>query len=172
MHYISGTSLTAHRPELYSEKKIVPFVRVTCSSSAAARFGQWAFDLNRLDVDGEPVPVIEGVEPSETGAKRHDVARDGTLIYLPRVSEPGGGRRIDWIDRDGVVTTLVEEVSASGARVAPDGNRIAVSLAGMRGGLWVFDIERQSRSLVISNNAGFVRWSPELFRRVRYRAEL
>ena len=122
----------------------------------------WAvpFDLNRLEVDGAPVPVIEGVRPSGSGAKRYDIARDGTLIYVPRSSDPAGGRRIDWIDRDGVVTNLVEEVSANAARVAPDGNRIVVPFGGL-GGLWVFDIERRSRSLVSPNSTQGNVWSPD-----------
>ena len=122
----------------------------------------WAvpFDLNRLDVDGAPVPVIEGIHASGAGAKRYDVARDGTLIYVPGVPEPTGGGRIDWIDRDGVVTTVVEQVSANAARVAPDGNRVVVRFSRL-GGLWVFDIERRSRSLVSPIRTDHVVWSPD-----------
>ena len=67
-----------------------------------------AFDLDRLDVDGAPVPVVEGVEVTGSGAAQYDIARDGTLSYVPASDDATRGRRIDWVDR--------------GAFVSPDGN--------------------------------------------------
>ena len=84
------------------------------------------FDVDRLDVDGEPVPVIEGVEVTGQGAGQFDIARDGTLIYVP--SSAVAGRRIIWMDRNGGVTTAVEGVYARSIALAPDGQRIAASV--------------------------------------------
>jgi len=40
-------------------------------------------------------------------------------------TEAGHGE-IDWVDREGAVSTPLENVHARWARVAPDGNRVAV----------------------------------------------
>ena len=123
----------------------------------------WAvpFDLNRLDVDGAPVPVVEGVETTLAGVKRYDVARDGTLIFVPGASGPGGDSRIDWVDRDGVVTTVADDVAVFDARVSPDGDRVAMSLVSPTRGISVLDIARRSRSLLTAETAGDLRWSPD-----------
>ena len=42
------------------------------------------FDLERLEVTGGPVPLVEGVNRAEfAGAAVVDVARTGTLVYQP-----------------------------------------------------------------------------------------
>ncbi len=128
----------------------------------------WAvpFDVDRLDVDGVPVPVIEGVEVTGQGTGQFDIARDGTLIYVP--SSAVAGRRIIWMDRSGGVTTAVEAVDAREFALAPDGQRIAASVRNQ--GIWVFDTERRSRfQLPVDQLSDLPTWSPD-GRRIAYQS--
>ena len=96
----------------------------------------WAvpFDLDRLDIDGAPVPVIEGIQASSAGAKRYDVARDGTLIYAPDAAEATGGLRIAWLERDGIVDEFRRTSQRVGRSCGCDGNRIGHAFQSVEGG--------------------------------------
>ena len=50
---------------------------------AAGTLRAVAFDLDRLEVEGTPVPVLPSVLTTPGGAADFDVARDGTLVYTP-----------------------------------------------------------------------------------------
>ena len=45
------------------------------------------FDLRRLEVDGGPVPIVEGVSraatEADTGTAHFSVSNTGSLIYVP-----------------------------------------------------------------------------------------
>ena len=45
------------------------------------------FDLDRLEVTGGPVPLVEGVRDAggTTGATHFSLSGDGTLVYVPGV---------------------------------------------------------------------------------------
>ena len=62
----------------------------------------WAvpFDPERLDVVGNPVPVVEGVRVSGLGDVDYAVADDGSLVYIPGdVSDEA--HSLVWVDRNG-----------------------------------------------------------------------
>ena len=49
------------------------------------------FDLDRLEVKGQPVPALEGVTSNAiTGGAQFSVSTNGTLIYLPGPSIGAG----------------------------------------------------------------------------------
>jgi hypothetical protein len=89
-----------------------------------------AFDLDRLDVQGSPVPIVEGIR-SDTGVPGRAVqmafATTGALAYVPgTVSEQ---RSLVWVDRQGREQPLGAEPRAYATpRVSPDGTRIAVTM--------------------------------------------
>ena len=46
------------------------------------------FDPARLEVLGDPVPVLEGVMSKTSGAADFAVSRDGSLVYVPQSGQP------------------------------------------------------------------------------------
>src|SRR5262249_4849160 len=56
-----------------------------------------AFDLDRLELTGPPVRVIEKLAVDTTGAPRVDVSSSGSLIYPPN----GATSRLLWVSRQG-----------------------------------------------------------------------
>jgi Tol biopolymer transport system component len=66
----------------------------------------WAvrFDESSLQVQGTPVPVVEGVRVEGGGAVQYNVGRDGTLMFIAGANSTA--TRLMWIDRDGREETL------------------------------------------------------------------
>jgi Tol biopolymer transport system component len=106
-----------------------------------------AFDLERLQPIGQPVPVLEGVMASQAmSGAQFSVSDTGTLAYLaggtPALETPA----MSWLDASGKVTPLL----ASGRnwnspRFSPDGTRIAVEMVeGTNSDIWTYDIKRDS----------------------------
>ena len=52
------------------------------------------FDLDRLELTGNSVPVVEGVITKPTGVANFDLASDGSLVY---VGSSGGGQEVVWL---------------------------------------------------------------------------
>ncbi len=105
----------------------------------------WAvpFDLRRLSVVGNAVPVLEGVDVGEESA-RYDLASNGALVY-----SPGSGsqvrRTLTWVDRQGREEQIPAPPRAySSARLSPDGGRIAVDIRDQESDIWVWDIRGQT----------------------------
>jgi eukaryotic-like serine/threonine-protein kinase len=61
----------------------------------------WAVKFNEssLQLEGTPVPVVEGIRVEAGGAIQYTVGRDGTLIYIP--GAPVSSSQLVWIDRAG-----------------------------------------------------------------------
>jgi serine/threonine-protein kinase len=94
----------------------------------------WAvrFDLDRLAVVGDPVPILDGVlikgtRPGGQGAADFAFSRDGTLVYRPAVA--ASGSTLVWVDRDGREEPLGFDAAEYGRlQISPDGSKIAVEL--------------------------------------------
>ncbi len=72
------------------------------------------FDLPRLEVAGEPIPVAEdAVGNSSPFAQEYDVSLTGTLAYLPPQVT-----RLSWTNRNGVVTPIPATVPGTVGHVA------------------------------------------------------
>ncbi len=54
------------------------------------------FDVERLEITGEPVPVLEGLIGL---LPDFAISDNGTLVYVPGSGEPGN--RLVWVDRTG-----------------------------------------------------------------------
>ena len=102
------------------------------------------FDLNRLETTGPSVPVIAGIDSNNVGGAHFDVARDGTLVYLPG-STATDQLRIEWVDRDGRTSPLrATAADWTNPRFSPDGQQIAFDLStgNRQTDVWTYDWTR------------------------------
>jgi eukaryotic-like serine/threonine-protein kinase len=124
-----------------------------------------AFDLDRLDVQGSAVPIVEGIR-SDAGVPGRAVqmafATTGALAYVPgTVSEQ---RSLVWVDRQGREQPLGAEPRAySNPRVSPDGTRIAVIMRDAGRDVWIWDVGRRTLKQLTSDPAPnhLAAWFPD-----------
>ena len=102
------------------------------------------FDLDRLEVIGGPVPLVEDVRHAEgTGGANFDISGDGMLVYLPG-GENAITRTLVWVYRDGREESIAAEPDDySVARISPDGTK-AVLEDREEDDLWVWDFARET----------------------------
>jgi hypothetical protein len=124
------------------------------------------FDLKSRTVRGEPVPVVSGVRIEEGfGFAEYDLAHDGTLVYVPGVSQLYG--QIAYVGPDGRFDTLpFPRGQYTQPRLSPDGTRLAAQMRKPIGGweVLVLDLETGVRQRVpVQGNfrAYPASWSPD-----------
>jgi serine/threonine-protein kinase len=102
------------------------------------------FDLDRQEVTGLPVPMLEGLASNAiTGGAQFAVSASGTAVYLPGPAV-GGGTPIHWMGPEGK-TTQLRPTSATWTNVlfAPDGQRLAMDISeGGSTDIWLFEWAR------------------------------
>ncbi|MBN1570540.1 MAG: protein kinase [Acidobacteria bacterium] len=105
------------------------------------------FDLDKLDLAGGSVPLVEGVFRAG-GAPQYAVSDSGTLVYIPGASAglTPGQRNLVWVDQKGKEEPLAAAPNDYRApRISPDGTKIAVSVySGNKSDIWIWDIARES----------------------------
>ena len=121
------------------------------------------FDLDRLEVLGEPVPVVDSVLADRS--MQVAVSDTGTLAYLAGDAVSGAQRGLVWVDRQGMAVEAVENRDSwVYPRVASDGRRIAVT-AGAAGSedIWVLDTRRGTRTrLTVDEDSDVIpEWAPD-----------
>ena len=126
----------------------------------------WAvpFDTDRLQIQGEPVPMLEGVEVNENGFARYNVSLDGSLVY--RTGTSGGVQRtLLWVDRNGGEEPI--EMPAGNyfdPRLSPDGTRVALALEDEGNmDIWIWDLVRETRTRLTFDQAidRYPIWTPD-----------
>jgi eukaryotic-like serine/threonine-protein kinase len=104
------------------------------------------FDAERLEVKGDPVPVIDGVLGFTTSPFAFlAISNSGTVVYVPGAVAQSSGYTLVWVDRKGVEEALAAPPgSYRSARVSPaDPNRIALGIySNGSQDIWVFDAAR------------------------------
>ena len=126
-----------------------------------------AFDVQRLEVKGGPVPMVEGVRRSSggvTGAAHFSFSSIGSLIYVPGpVSTSSALLDIALIDRKGGAEPLkLPPGPYLMPRVSPDGTRIAFGTDdGKEAIIYHYDLSGTSamRRVTFGGNNRFPIWS-------------
>ena len=59
------------------------------------------FDLDRLEVTSDPIPVVDRVNMKRSGAAHFGVAQDGSLAYVRGGGVGTGESTLVWVERDG-----------------------------------------------------------------------
>jgi eukaryotic-like serine/threonine-protein kinase len=102
-----------------------------------------AFDLGRLEVRSDPVPVLQRVVTKSSGAASFSVAQDGSLVYLARELQGGVERTLVWVDRKGREELLKAPPRAyTLPRISPDGTKVALGVRDQENDIWVWDLAR------------------------------
>jgi serine/threonine-protein kinase len=106
----------------------------------------WAvrFDADRLQVVGDPVPLLEDVFTNQSGGATVDVSDNGSLVYQTGVEGSEAERTLGWVDRTGEMTTsLFVAAGLETPRISPDGTHVAFRTQAETGGddLWSRHLE-------------------------------
>jgi serine/threonine-protein kinase len=121
------------------------------------------FDLERMEVSGSPVPVIEGVRVSSyTAGAQFSFSDTGTLMYV--AGEDVRGFPIHWLSRGGMTTTPLREGPASNPRFSPDGDRLALQIHdGTQLDIWIYQWSRDTLTRLTFDPADDAApvWSPD-----------
>ncbi len=121
------------------------------------------FDLDRLEVSGPPVPVLEGVITSATGGHaQFSISAEGSLVYIPG-SPALTERTLVWVDRKGAERRLTETRRPyEDLSLSPDGTRLALTIEGPAWNVWVYDITRGTLTrLTFEENNRDPIWTPD-----------
>ena len=102
------------------------------------------FDLARLEVTGNPVPVLEGVMTAPTSAVEFSLSANGSLLYVVGNSDGIASRTPVWVDRQGREEPLAVPPRAyTNPRLSPDGTRVALDVRDQEEDIWVWDLVRE-----------------------------
>jgi Tol biopolymer transport system component len=106
--------------------------------------GLWAapFDLDRLALVGEPLPVVEGVGVKGYGRAAFAVSPNGTLAYIR--TTPSASRTLVWVDRERRETSLKATPGPYySARLSPDNARVLLAYrTDATEDIWMHDVAR------------------------------
>jgi Tol biopolymer transport system component len=122
-----------------------------------------AFDLGRLEVTGDPVPVLEGIRPYGNNPSDFALSESGAFIYVPTLEYRYSPV---WVDREGTETRVSQQTREyARPRISPDGKQILFTLrtTGRPGRAAIYDLERGSFSLLAFKEAEISGpiWSPD-----------
>jgi serine/threonine-protein kinase len=110
------------------------------------------FNLERLEVVGDPRPVREGIRTTVSGAADMSVADNGTLVYVPGGAGGRGEQTVVSVDREGRISALPGLLPDSyrDVRLSPDGARLALATID---DVWTYDFARATLSQLTKDPA-------------------
>ena len=120
------------------------------------------FDLERLEVTGVPLPVLDGIRTETYGAAQYAISNDGLLVFVPGQSAAVGSPA--WVDRHGKVERLPFRPESYGSfRISPDGTKLAISVLGATNQIWIFDLlgKGEPQRFSTEENEQHPVWSPD-----------
>jgi eukaryotic-like serine/threonine-protein kinase len=129
------------------------------------------FDPDRLEVTGQPVPLIVGLMQALntlhsgfiTAAGQFSISRSGGLVYAPGGITPDLENSLVWVDRKGTLQPALPFKGPFNApRLSPDGRRVAYTLRGREFRAWEYDLVRGiATRLTVGGKANYVTWTPD-----------
>ena len=108
------------------------------------------FDLERLEVHGAAVPVVEDVAyQAEEAGSQYATSDSGTLVYLTAATM-NPPMALTVVGRDGRAELLSEPDRFVGPALSPSGDRVVIGVKGPDSSqdLWVLDLDRGSRTRI------------------------
>jgi eukaryotic-like serine/threonine-protein kinase len=124
------------------------------------------FDLKRLEVRSDPVPVVEQVMTTDAGEAIFAVSRTGTLVYVSGGVRGGHGpqRSLVWVTRQGIEEPIKAPPRAYVyPRLSPDGTRVALDIRDQDQDIWIWDLARETLMRLTFDPApdGHPVWTPD-----------
>ena len=134
--------------------------------AAAGSLRAVRFDLDRLAVLGDAVPVVDRVTTMGTGAAQYDVARNGTLVFMPGGANAIAGvpRSLAWVDRKGRQEAIEAPLRTYVIpRLSPDGTQVALDIRDQENDIWTFDLKAKTLTKLTFNQSGdsWPVWTPD-----------
>ncbi len=131
------------------------------------------FDPERLEVQGTPEPVLQGIMQSIEGVAHYAFSSQGTLAYIR--GSVGGAEERDmvWVDRSGKEQPIgVPQRPYYVPHLSPDGKRIALVIQGINDEIWTYDIpDRKFNRLTFKGQNINPVWTPD-GKRIVFRSDL
>ncbi len=129
------------------------------------------FDLDRLEVAGGPIPMVEGVF-RRTGAPQFAVSDSGTLVYMPGTSIMQRTSMwlrafeftLVWVDHQGKEEPIETPPNVyMDPKISPDGTKVALTLnTGDTSDIWIWDLIRETMArLTFNENSSHPLWTPD-----------
>jgi hypothetical protein len=123
-----------------------------------------AFDVERLEAVGTPIPVVEGVRVEPGGAVQYDVSDEGSLVFIP-ASAANEERSLVFVGPDGRGEPLnFPEREYTSLQLSPDRSSVAVQIGeGDDADVWVGEVGRGALTRVTRETGfdGAPIWSPD-----------
>ena len=122
------------------------------------------FDVERLEVTSDPIPVLEGVVTRTSGAAEFGISGDGSLVYVAGDPPTGQDRTLVWVDRAGREEVLaVEPRGYVYPRISPDGSQVALDVRDQENDIWIWDFARETlrRLTFAPGNDWYPAWTPD-----------
>jgi len=127
------------------------------------------FDLDKLEIIGQPVPAVAGIEQalSTTNSSRDAAAGQfaisGSLVYAPGGICPDQENTLVLLDRTGKAEPIASfKAPFFAPRFSPDGRRVAYASLGMEGHIWILDLNRGTSSKLTSEGLSEQSvWTPD-----------
>ena len=128
------------------------------------------FDLEKLEVTGPEVPVLDAIHHSihtgsrvfDTGVAQFSFSNSGTLAYVAGSVFPERKNSVVWVDRQGREEPLeVKPRQYQSGRVSLDGQHVLLTGAYPPKDVWIFDLKRELlRRQTFEGNQSFAVWGP------------
>ncbi len=99
-----------------------------------------AFDPIRLELTGQPFPVLDDVAYDNTGAAHVDLSRTGTIVARTQTQF-----RLAWLESSSSIRVFGKPGNYEAPALSRDGTLVAYSSTG---DLWVYDVLRDVRTQV------------------------
>lgn len=127
--------------------------------TAAGELRAVRVDLERGQLRGEPITLIEGVKIAGGGPVAAALSPNGTLIYVAGNSRE---QQLTLIDRTGAKRHIGERRDYDVVRAAPNGRFIAADIDGVSSDVWIYDLEAGTLSPLKANGDRYdPSWSPD-----------
>jgi dipeptidyl aminopeptidase/acylaminoacyl peptidase len=124
------------------------------------------FDPVRLEVSGDPVPVVEQVLTKPDGTAEFSLSRTGSLVYVAGTTA-SATTHLTWVDRAGrPAGTVGPPGPYRNPALSPDGTRVAVERTDPQSrtqAIWLIELARgvASRFTFDAHNDIYPVWSPD-----------
>ena len=122
------------------------------------------FNLDRLEVTAEPVPVLEGVMTDSSGAAEFSLSLDGSLVYSAGDPQSGLVHSLVWVGRQGREEPVTAPPRAYNyPRISPDGTRVALDVRDQENDIWIWDLTRETltRLTFDPGSDNYPVWTPD-----------